>query len=579
MPQKTSKAQDEAIADMTPGHVRRVLGFLNDAASPLDLIETPLPTPPEEHLGDDDVEDLRLDPPRPLLDPDSAKALFRLRDEKYPLGFTHLEQLREIRNLDILHLLHWLGPSLYGEWHTLPYQIVNANNTPVGVVHAALLHTSRVLFIADDGTTPIWDPADETNPQFTFPASNPSYSLICSGNTFLSDGQLLAVGGGGFGRIGTAVWGWKFDPAAATWTRTTGPMAEDKWYPTAVTTGDNRVLVVCGNSAGEMEMYDEATDTFSGVTGDTLGFPNLYPGLHLLPNNMLFYSRTGWGRAFGNPPVSSDNSAYFTFSAPNAGTWNSVAPSALNRCKGMSVMILQNAFPYVRILVVGGSDATGAGINGAEIIDASGLSATSAWTATTPVPDTITRRQCNAALLPDNSVFVAGGADAANSPCMLFDPSSNGWRAMAALPSIRKYHSVMLLLPSGKVMMAGWANDGSNASIDIYSPPYLFRGARPTISNAPAIVHHGQAFTIESPEAATVVKVVLVRPMAVTHQTDTNQRVIEMPYIHDHAHPTNLGLTAPNGVHPHAVCPQGYYMLFVINIDGVPSQGRWIYLH
>lgn len=578
MSQMPSK-QEEIVRQMSAGHHRRVLRFLNNAASPLDLMHTPLPTPPEDHLGDADIEDLQLGKPRPLLDADAATAVFKLREEEFPLGFRHLDEVLQIQHPDILGLLHWLGPSLFGQWNTLPYQIVNAANSQVGVVHAALLHTGKVIFVADDGSTPIWDPSDEVNPQFDFPVSNPSYSLICSGNTFLSDGKLLAVGGGGFGRIGTAIWGWKFDPVAKTWTQTSGPMSEDKWYPTAVTTGDNRVLVVCGKSTGEMEMYDEATDSFSGVTGDTLGFLNLYPGLHLLPNNILFYSRTGWGHAFGDPPASNDSSGYFTLSAPNAGSWSTIAPSTINRCKGMSVMILQNTFPNVRILVVGGSDASGAGINGAEIIDVSILSGTSSWSATSPVPDALNRRQCNAVLLPDNTVFVAGGADAGNSPCMRYDPVANTWAAMADLPSIRKYHSVMLLLPSGKVMIAGWANDASNASIDIYSPPYLFHGARPAISNAPQLVHHGHQFTIESPDAPSIAKTVLVRPMAVTHQTESNQRVLEMPYIHDHAHPTNLILTAPNGVHPHALCPQGYYMLFAISIDGVPSEGRWIYVH
>lgn len=579
MVKEATKQLPEATREISPAHHRRILRFLNNAASPLDLTYTPLPTPPEDHLGDDDVEDLRLQKPQRLLEAGAAKAIFRLREERFPLGFRHLDEVLQIPNLKIGGLLHWLGPSLYGEWSTLPYQIVNSGNAPVGVVHAALLHTGRVIFIADDGSTPIWDPSDEVTPHFEFPVSNPSYSLICSGNTFLSDGKLLAVGGGGFGRTGSAIWGWKFDPVAKTWTQTTGAMAEDKWYPTALTTGDNRVLVVCGNSAGEMEMYDEITDRFSGVDGDTRGFPNLYPGLHLLPNNVLFYSRTGWGHAGGSPPVSNDNSGFFTFSAPNVGSWSTIAPSTINRCKGMSVMILQNTFPNVRILVVGGSDASGAGINGAEILDVSLLSGASTWATTSPVPDALSRRQCNAVSLPDNTVLVAGGVDTANSPCMLFDRVSNAWSAMADLPSIRKYHSVMLLLPSGKVMIAGWANDASNASIDVYSPPYLFNGARPVIANAPALVHHGQQFTIESPDASSIVKVVMVRPMAVTHQTDTNQRVLEMPYIHDHAHPTHLILSAPDGGHPHALCPQGYYMLFAVNINGVPSQGRWIYLH
>jgi len=170
---------------------------------------------------------------------------------------------------------------------------------------------------------------------------------------------------------------------------------------------------------------------------------------------------------------------------------------------------------------------------------------------------------------------VCGGIQRINSPCTLFNPQTNSWSAMAALPSIRDYHSVALLLPSGKVMMAGW----NNTAIEIYSPPYLFRGARPVISSAPALVHHGQSFVIESPDASSIVKVVLVRPMAVTHQTDSEQKVLEMPYIHDHANPTRLTLTAPHGGHPHSLAQQGYYMMFAINNNGVPSIAKWIYLH
>src|SRR5262249_6754026 len=207
------------------------------------------------------------------------------------------------------------------------------------------------------------------------------------------------------------------------------------------------------------------------------------------------------------------------------------APSTINRCKGMSVMIYRNTCPHTRILVVGGCDAAGGGINSAaEIIDAAFLSPASAWAFTAPLPDPTPRRQCNFVLLPDNTVLVAGGATAPNSPCMLFDPVANTWSPMADLPSVRMYHSVMILLPSGKVMMSGWANDASSGTIELYSPPYLFKGARPTISSAPAAVSSGQQFTIGTPDAASIVKATLVRPMAVTHQTESNQRVIELTF-------------------------------------------------
>jgi len=395
---------------------------------------------------------------------------------------------------------------------------------------------------------------------------------------------LLVVGGGGFGPRAGANKGFKFDPVAKKWTKTTGDMSKVRWYPTAVTTGDSRMLVVGGwnenaSLQNDVEIYDEASNSFVTMSGATLGFPNLYPGLHLLPNDIAIYTRTGWGHAGGAPPASLDSSSYLVFSGPTVGTWSPIAPSIINRCKGMSVMIYRNTCPHTRILVVGGCDSLGGGINSAaEILDASFLSPASAWALTAPLPDTNPRRQCSAVLLPDNTVFVAGGVNAPSSPSMLFDPVANTWSSMADLPSVRMYHSVMILLPNGKVMMSGWANDAPSGTIELYSPPYLFKGPRPTISNAPATVNFGQKFTIETPHAPSIVKVTMVRPMAVTHQTESNQRVIELFFHHHHKHSNHLVAIAPDGGSPHAFAPKGYYMLFLVNGDGIPSVANWIYL-
>ncbi len=128
-------------------------------------------------------------------------------------------------------------------------------------------------------------------------------------------------------------------------------------------------------------------------------------------------------------------------------------------------------------------------------------------------------------------------------------------------------------------MMTGGTGSEGNANIEIFSPPYLFKGTRPKISTSPSLVHHGHKFTIETPDAESIVRTVLVRPMAVTHQFDTEQRVIEMPFLHNHTEPEKLILTAPHGGHPHPMAPRGYYMLFILNSKGVPSVAEWIYLH
>jgi hypothetical protein len=239
----------------------------------------------------------------------------------------------------------------------------------------------------------------------------------------------------------------------------------------------------------------------------------------------------------------------------------------------MSVMLLSATAPYVRVMVLGGVDVSTNGTY--EILDASVLSTATNWGAPISFPDGQHRSLASAVLLPDGNVFVCGGLQTTNSPCTMFDPVANSWAPMANLPSIRDYHSVALLLPSGQVMVAGW----NNTSIELFDPPYLSKGPRPSIAAAPSLVHHGQSFTIESPDASAIVKVVLVRPMAVTHQTDTEQRVLELPYVHDHANPTRLGLTAPHGGHPHSLAPQGHYMMFAISNQGVPSIAKWIYLH
>jgi hypothetical protein len=577
---------------------RRILSFLNEAVRTDDLIyeKIPLPNPELDPIHEDNPEESETKR-TVLTDAKLAKAILDYRDLEYPLGFRHLNEVLELESLTRLHLDRWFhhfSQLFFGRWSVFPRTIPRRGPGGYeGVIHAAMLHTGKVLFITADETTLLWNPDDTSPATFEDPVNQPQqtpnaasgYSVLCGGHSFLSDGRLLVVGGGGYGPHSNARWGYKFDPVARSWSRTAGSMVHSRWYPTVLTLGDQRmgnsheVLVVCGHGGGDMEIYDEASDSFREVTwGDSKTFPNLYPGLHLLPNNSVFYSRTGWATAGagGGPFLGDDQSAYFSLTGSSTGVWNDIAPatpSMPDRTKGMSVMLLSSTPPYVRIMVLGGSDS--ATSNTYELFDATALSPAANWTPAALFPDGEARSLCSAVLLPDGTVFVCGGIQRTNSPCAIFNPQTNAWSAMAALPSIRDYHSVAFLLPSAQVAVAGW----NNTAIEIFDPPYLFRGARPVISAAPSLVHHGQSFVIESPDASSIVKVVLVRPMAVTHQTDTEQKVLEMPYVHDHANPTRLTLTAPHGGHPHAIAQQGYYMMFAVNNSGVPSVARWIYLH
>ncbi len=593
----TAEARCQKVIDeLEPGEHRRVLAFLNDAVAPEDLMF-------RRGLATDGTDPRARRPHafmpsrtrRPVIARDAARALLEFRNKEYPLGFRHIRETLAAKGFsfqDLIELLQALSKLLFGSWTVFPQPIPRRGPGDYdGVVHAALLHTGKVLFITADETTLLWDPQNTAASTFENPVNQPhltptgeGYSVLCGGHCFLSSGQLLVVGGGGYSAHHLARWGYRFDPVAKSWARTAGPMVEDRWYPTALRLGDYRVgasrevLVVCGHGHGDMEIYDEASDSFRVIEGDTKQFPRLYPGLHLLPNHAVLYTRTGWGSPEPNGPqgnvADDDQSAYFTMNGPSAGVWTNTGPSATkpDRTKGMSVLLLSRDAPYVRTMVLGGADP--ANNDTYEIIDATALSTTVSWGPAHTFPDREHRSLASAVLLPDGTVFVCGGIQRANSPCAVFDPRTNQWSAMAALPSIRDYHSVALLLPSAEVMMAGW----NNTAIEIYKPPYLFKGARPTIQAAPAQVRHGETFSIDTPDAASIRRVVLIRPMAVTHQTDTEQRVIELGFDQAGGGGARLVATAPDGGPPYSLAPQGHYMLFIVNQEGVPSVASWIYL-
>lgn len=581
---------------LNPPFHRRILKFLNQALSPEDLMfDRVMVVHTEGGLGhqgnpvhEDNPDDMAMKP-KMLMSRDAAKQIFDLREREFPLGFRNIKDLIQFKVFDIdrfHHVFDLLSDAQFGRWDPFPQPIPRRGNGGMdGVVHAALCHTGKVLFITADETTMLWDPNNTAASTFEDPVNQPhtmpgGYSQLCGHHVFLPDGQLLSIGGGGYGFNSVANWGWKFDPVAKSWSRTSNSMSEPKWYPTATVLNDDKVLITGGQRdgtrtiTGNMDIYDVASDTFSPVTGDTKQFPNLYPGLHLLPNSVMVYSRTGWGGPnAGGSAIADHQTSFFTVTS---GVWTDIAPApatSTNRAKGMSVLLYSTMPPFMRIMVMGGVD--NATNNTYEMLDVSTLTPLSTWSPSTPFADGQHRSLCSAVLLPDGNVFLCGGIQTTNSPCAMYNPITDSWSAMAALPSIRDYHSVAILLPSGQVMVAGW----QNPQIEIYSPPYLFAGARPTITTMPPLVHHGQTFVIESPDAASISKVVLIRPMAITHQTDTEQRVLEMPLTYDPAHPTQVSLLAPHGGHPHAFAPKGYYMLFAVKNDGVPSEGQFIFLH
>ena len=211
-----------------------------------------------------------------------------------------------------------------------------------------------------------------------------------------------------------------------------------------------------------------------------------------------------------------------------------------------------------------------------EVLDTTNLGA--GWSFRASLPQV--RRNANSVLTPDGAIITIGGNGANDFgiprfEALRYDPAANNWTELAPQAESRAYHSTAVLLPDGRIVSAGddgpAGGGGQSDEIEVFSPPYLFKSARPTITSAPAQVGFGAPFTVGSAET-NVTSAVLVAPGATTHANDMHQRLVPLAMS-----PVSGGyaLTAPASAN---IAPPGYYMLFLVNSDGVPSMARMIRL-
>ena len=79
--------------------------------------------------------------------------------------------------------------------------------------------------------------------------------------------------------------------------------------------------------------------------------------------------------------------------------------------------------------------------------------------------------------------------------------------------------------------------------------------------------------TITTPQAAQIRWVSLVRNGVTTHSFDSDQRLVDPPI----SQRTGGTLTATITGNPD-LAPPGWYMLFLVDTDGVPSVATWTQL-
>ena len=476
----------------------------------------------------------------------------------------------------------WAQASVQGQWSTLNYQMT------INPIHVALMHNGKILVTTGSGNCPASQSGCPSGPPYG--GSNHSgavvldlggssitqlsigYDIFCNGMTALPDGRILIVGGTiAYDPFEGSQQSTIFDPASNSFSGQAN-MAHGRWYPTVIMLGDGRIMAFSGtNENGSTNNAVEFFTAGSGWSGQYTApwTPPLYPRLHLLPNGKVFASAS-------QPKSHLFNPANTSWSLNIAST-----RYGATRTYGSSVLLpltpANNYDPVVMIL--GGNNPSTATT---ELIDMGSSSPSWQWGPDMSQP----RIEMDAVILPTGQVLALGGSASdedgttASLHADLYDPSSNSFSSAGSNAYPRLYHTVSLLMPDATVWLAGSNPSRGNyeTHMEIYKPAYLFNSdgslaTRPTISSAPSNITWAAGFTVSTPDAGNISQAVLMRPGSSTHAFDFDQRLVGMSFT---AGSGTLTITAPpNG----NIAPPGYYMLFLINNNGVPSVASFVLLN
>ncbi|MEW2158404.1 kelch motif-containing protein [Streptomyces sp. NPDC007189] len=375
---------------------------------------------------------------------------------------------------------------------------------------------------------------------------------------------------------------YEFDPVAERYIKV-DPMNEARWYPTLTTLSDGKILSVSGLDdigqlvPGKNEVFDPRTKKWT-YTKTVRQFPT-YPALFLMQNGKIFYSGSNAG--YGPDDVGRD-----------PGIWD-VGTNKFTRLPGLSDpdrletsgTVLLPPAQDERFMVIGGGGVGESKLSSRKtrLID---LKAKNPHFVDGPELEKGTRYP-QSSILPDDTVLVSGGSqdyrgrgDSDILQARIYHPDGNGFTRVADPLVGRNYHSGSILLPDGRVMFFGSDSlygDKANTRpgkfeqrIEIYTPPYLYRGTRPPLGGGPRTIARGASGTFTSDHAASIKKVRLIRPSASTHVTDVDQRSIALDFT---TSGNRITVTVPKNRN---LVTSGWYMLFVDDDQGTPSTAQWV---
>ena len=400
--------------------------------------------------------------------------------------------------------------------------------------------------------------------------NNASHDMFCAGTVLLEGGQVFASGGGrDVNNLSL------FETDRNKWTEGS-PMTQGRWYNTNVYLPSAQVFTALGRGADGVSELWTPGQGWRALPGADLSAVNLegerggrypwYPWLHVTPSGKLFHSG----------PTPTTHLIDPTGNGSISSTGKRLGNDA-RRVWGNAVM-----YDVGKLLITGGRRDDGREPLASTLtVDINGA----APVFKNAAPMHYERVFHQGVMLPTGEVLVTGGNTCAMEFCdegsqlvpEIWNPASGTWREVAAMKVPRNYHAVSLLLQDGRVLTAGGGLCGNCATNhpdgQVFSPPYLFNkdgslATRPEIRAAPDEVRTGERFTLSV--SSEVQKFSLVKLSTFTHGLNTDLRYIPVAF-------EKSGSTYELSAHANPnVLVQGYYWLFAVNTQGVPSVGHLI---
>ncbi|MFG3408431.1 galactose oxidase-like domain-containing protein [Streptomyces sp. NPDC048142] len=496
--------------------------------------------------------------------------------------------------------------------------------SPDFAVHVAQLPTGKVLMFSFErietnptketaptqiigkenaGRAYVWDPAKGSGADAFEKVTPPSVMMpdgkdelrpapfFCAGHAFLPNGMLGVFGGNlGSNHGAGAKLSLVFNPWTQKWSLNE-EMSVGRWYPSAVTGADGRILIMSGQSELGWATPTPVVERFPALThavpvsktnvpesvpvdvfGAEAPFKHDYPHLFSLRDGKIYGLGRNHDQQWRFDPVTETRTSLLD------------RPGTALRSYGSAVPLPAGFKGPDSVLVLGGDrdDPNTYQLVGGQ------------WK--TKEPRAFGRTQDDTLILPDGTLFTVNGAydirDYGNGP---YNPNADlkyrqtemrdtdgNWKLGPAQRLPRGYHSNAVVLPDGRIMVTGdeaqqIANDPDisddmDGSIEIYEPAYLHNGERPDLTAVPGrAVTYDSRFTVLTSTPEDVTRAVLLAPTTATHAVNFSQRHLDVRI--KSRGDGSLELQAPPSAN---AAPPGYYMLFLLNEDGVPSTAKFV---